>query len=124
MAADVVLVNLAPATWAVGMLALGNTIGLTAGGVALLAAVRRARGAAALAGTGRAALSGLAAAAAGAAAGAGTAMALPSAGPAVDALGALVATACAIAVFTTVAFLLDGGALRAAVSRIRAVELR
>ena len=124
LAADVVLVKLAPATWAVGMLALGNTIGLTAGGIGLVAAVRRARGAAALAGTGRAALSGLAAAAAGAAAGAATAMALPSAGPAADALVALIATACAVGVFAIVAFLLDGGALRAAVLRIRAGELR
>jgi putative peptidoglycan lipid II flippase len=106
------------------MLALGNTIGLTAGGIALLAAVRRARGAAALAGTGRAALSGVAAAAAGAAAGAATAIALPSAGPVADALDALIATACAAGVFAIVAFLLDGGALRAAVIRIRAGELR
>jgi putative peptidoglycan lipid II flippase len=124
MAADVVLVNLAPATWAVGMLALGNTIGLTAGGMALLAAVRRARGPAALAGTGRAALSGLAAAAAGAAAGAATAIALPQAGPAADVLVALIAAACAVGAYAIVAFLLDGGALRAAVIRIRAGELR
>ena len=124
MAADVVLVSLAPARWAVGMLALGNTIGLTAGGIALLAAVLRARGAAALAGTGRAALSGLAAAAAGAAAGVLTAIALPSAGPATEALVALVAAACAAGLFAIVAFLLDGGALRAAVLRLRAGELR
>ncbi len=124
MTADIVLVTLAPATWAVGMLALGNTIGLTAGGIALLAAVRRARGAAALAGTGRAALSGLAAAAAGAAAGAATASALPAASPAADALIALVAAVCAVAAFAIVAFLLDGGDLRAAVIRIRAGDLR
>ena len=124
MAADVVLVTLAPARWAVCMLALGNTVGLTAGGIALLAAVRRVRGAAALAGAGRAALSGLAAAAAGAAAGAATAAALPSARPAIEVLVALVATGCAVAVFAIVAFLLDGGALRAAVTRLRAGELR
>jgi len=124
MAADVVLVTIAPATWAVGMLALGNTIGLTAGGIALLTAVRRVRGAAALAGAGRAALSGLAAAVAGAAAGAATAMALPSAGPVGDVLVALIATACAVGVYAIVAFLLDGGALRAAVIRLRAGELR
>jgi putative peptidoglycan lipid II flippase len=124
MAADVVLVSLAPATWAVGMLALGNTIGLTAGGVALLVAVRRARGATALAGTGRAALSGLAAAVAGGAAGAATAAVLPAAGPATEALIALIAAACAVAAFAIVAFLLDGGELRAAVTRIRAGELR
>ena len=124
MAADVVLVNLAPGRWAVGMLALGNTIGLTAGGVALLAAVRRARGAAALAGTGRAALSGLIAAAAGAAAGAATAAALPLTGPAEEALIALIAAACAVAAFAIMAFLLDGGGFRAAVIRMRTGELR
>jgi putative peptidoglycan lipid II flippase len=124
MAADVVLVTVAPDTWAVGMLALGNTIGLTVGGVALLVAVRRARGAAALAGTGRAALAGLAAAAAGAAAGAAVATALASTRPAAEALVALIAAACAVAAFAIVAFLLDGGELRAAVVRIRAGELR
>ena len=42
--ADVVAVALVPGRWVVPVLGLGNTIGLTAGGLALLAAVRRVRG--------------------------------------------------------------------------------
>jgi putative peptidoglycan lipid II flippase len=124
IATDVVLVTFAPATWAVGMLALGNTVGLTAAGIALLTVVRRARGAAALAGTGRAALSGLAAAASGAAAGAAAAIGLSSARPAAEAVVALIAAACAVTAFAIVAFLLDGGELRAAVIRMRTGEAR
>ena len=118
IAADVVLVALAPGPWVVAMLALGNTIGLTVSGLALLAAVRRIRGPGALAGTGRAAVSGLAAATAGAAAGAGVAAAL-RASPAAEALIAVLAAVCALAAFAIVAYVLDGGDLRAAVTRIR-----
>ena len=74
--ADIVLVTLAPARWVVAMLALGNTIGLSAAGLALGVAVRRVRGLPALAGASRAAASGLAAAIAGAIAGTGVAAAL------------------------------------------------
>ena len=118
IAADVVLVALAPGPWVVAMLALGNTIGLTVSGLALLAAVRRIRGPGALAGTGRAAVSGLAAATAGAAAGAGVAAAL-RASPAAEALIAVLAAVCALLAFAIVAYVLDGGDLRAAVTRIR-----
>jgi putative peptidoglycan lipid II flippase len=124
IAADVVFVTLAPARWAVGMLALGNTIGLTASAIALLAAVRRARGTAALAGTGRAALCGLAAAAAGAGAGVVATVALPPGRPLGEAMMAALAAVCATAVFVIVAFALDAGELRAAVARIRAREFR
>jgi putative peptidoglycan lipid II flippase len=124
IAADVVLVAIAPARSVVAMLALGNTIGLTAAGIALLVVVRRARGAAALAGTGRAAVSGLAAAAAGAAAGAAVATALPSAGAAAQALIAVLAAACAVAAFAIVAYLMDGGELHAAVARMRRGVIR
>ena len=68
--ADVVAVALVPDWWVVPVLGLGNTIGLTVSGLALLGVVRRARGRAALRGTARAALAGLAGAVAGAAAGA------------------------------------------------------
>jgi putative peptidoglycan lipid II flippase len=118
IAADIVLVAIAPPTWVVAMLALGNTIGLTAAAIALLGAVRRARGAAALAGARRATGSGLAAAAIGAAAGAAAAAALPSAGDAMASLSAVLAAVCAVAVFAIVAYLLDAGELRAAVTRI------
>jgi putative peptidoglycan lipid II flippase len=119
VAADVVLVALAPARWVVAMLALGNTIGLTIAGLALVVAVRRTRGSAALVGTGRAAASGLAAAIAGAIGGTGVAAALPLTHPATAALVALLAVGCGLAAFVVVAYVLDGGDLRAAVTRIR-----
>ena len=124
IAADVVLVGLAPGPWVVAMLALGNTIGLTVSGVALLVAVRRARGPAALAGAGRAAVAGLAAATAGAGAGAGAAAALPMAGPVAEGLIAVLAAVCALAAFGVVAYVLDGGELRAAMITIRRVLVR
>jgi len=124
VAADVVLVALAPGRWVVGMLALGNTIGLTVAAIALVAAVRRALGSAPLAGTGRAAASGLAAAAAGGGIGAGAAAVLPMAGPVAAAAVALIAAGCALAVFALVAYVLDGGELRAVVSRVRQVLAR
>lgn len=121
--ADVILVTLAPGSLVVPMLALGNTIGLTVAGVALIAAVRAARGRAALAGASRVVGSGLAAAVAGGAAGGGAAVALmaalPAAGPVADGLIALLAAACAVAAFGLVAYLPDGSELRAAVTRVR-----
>jgi putative peptidoglycan lipid II flippase len=116
IAADLVLVAIAPGPSAVAMLALGNTIGLTAAGLALLIAVRRACGPAALAGAGRAAVSGLAAAAAGAGAGTAVAAVLATAGP--PALIAVLALGVALAAFAGVAFLLDSGELRAAAGRV------
>ena len=47
IAADLVIVPLVPRPWVVPALGLGNTAGLIAGGLALLAMVRRARGGAA-----------------------------------------------------------------------------
>jgi putative peptidoglycan lipid II flippase len=116
-------VTLAPGSLVVPMLALGNTVGLTVAGAALIAAVRTARGRAALAGSVRVAGSGLAAAVAGSAAGGGAGVALmaalPSAGPVADALIALLAAGCAVAAFGLVAYLPDGSELRAAVTRMR-----
>jgi putative peptidoglycan lipid II flippase len=121
--ADVILVILAPGSLVVPMLALGNTVGLTVAGVALIAAVRKARGRAALAGAARVAGSGLAAAMAGGVAGGGAAAALiaalPAAGPVVDALIAVLAAGCAVAAFGVIAYLPDGSELRAAVARMR-----
>jgi putative peptidoglycan lipid II flippase len=117
--ADVALVQLVPARWVVAALGLGNTIGLTAGGVALTVAVRRACGRAALRATARAAGAGILAAAAGAAAGAAAAWLLPAPSLTLDAVGAVAAAACALVVFGLVAYLLDGGELRAALGRAR-----
>jgi len=124
IAADVVLVSIVRGPLVVAMLALGNTIGLTAAGLALLVAVRRARGSGALDGTGRAAVCGLAAATAGAGAGAAVAAALPTVTPGVSALIAVLAGLCALAAFTVVAYLLDAGDVRAAVARLRRAEPR
>jgi putative peptidoglycan lipid II flippase len=124
IAADVVLVAMVSGPWVVAMLALGNTIGVTVAGVALLIAVRRARGAAALAGARRAGASGLAAALAGAGAGAGVAAALHVSGPGAAGLAAVLAAVCALGVFVVVAYVLDGGELRAAMLTIRRVLVR
>jgi putative peptidoglycan lipid II flippase len=117
--ADIVLVAVAPSRWVVAMLALGNTIGLSVAGLALVVAVLRTRGRAALAGTGRAAASGLAAAIAGAIAGTGVAAALSGTRPAPAALVAVLAAGSGLAAFMVVAWILDGGDLRAAVTRVR-----
>jgi putative peptidoglycan lipid II flippase len=122
--ADIVLVEVVPARWVVAALGLGNTIGLTAAGIALVAAVRRARGRAALRATARSAAAGILAAAAGAAAGAAVAWLLPAPSLTLDGVGAVAAAASALAVFGLVAYLLDGGALRAAVGRARRAVTR
>ncbi len=126
--ADVVLVILAPARLVVAMLAVGNTVGLTIAGLALVLAVRQAPGPAALAGVGRVALAGLFATVVGGAAGGGAGAALiavvPSAGPVADALIAVLAVGCAAVTFTVVAYLPEGSELRAVVARARRAALR
>jgi putative peptidoglycan lipid II flippase len=122
--ADIVLVHLASARWVVAALGLGNTIGLTVAGIALVVAVRRVRGRAALRATARAAGAGVAAAAAGAAAGAAAAHALPTSGLVLDCVAGALAAACAAAVFGVVAYLLDGGELKTALARVRRTVLR
>jgi len=124
IAADVALVYLAPARWVVAALGLGNTIGMTAAGIALVAAVRRVRGSAALRATARAAAAGVTAAAAGAAAGGLAGYALPSSGLIVDCAAAVAAAVSAAAIFGLVAALLDGGELRAALAGVRRAALR
>jgi putative peptidoglycan lipid II flippase len=124
IAADVVLVLATPAPWVVADLALGNTVGLTAAGVALAVAVRRLRGAAALHGTLRAGVCGIAAATAGAGAGAGVAAALPMAGALAEGFIVLLAAVCAVAAFGLVAWYLDAGDVRAALVRVRRAAWR
>ena len=117
--ADVAAVALVPGWWVVPVLGLGNTIGMTVGGVALLGAVRRVRGRAALAGTARAALAGLAGAMAGAAAGTALSSVLPASGFVLNAGLAILAGGCVTLVFGGVALVLDGGDLRAVLARVR-----
>jgi putative peptidoglycan lipid II flippase len=124
IAADLVLVHLAAARWVVAALGLGNTAGMTVAGLALLIAVRRVRGSDALRATARAALAGLAAAVLGGAAGAAVGYEVPGPGLALDCVAAVLAAACAAVVFGGVAYLLDGGELKAALARIRRPAVR
>ena len=116
---DVIAVALVPDWWVVPVLGLGNTLGLTAGALALLGAVRRARGQAALRGAARAALAGLAGALAGAAAGAALSSAVPARGFIPNAGVAILACVCVTLVFGGAALALDGGDLRAVLARGR-----
>jgi putative peptidoglycan lipid II flippase len=120
IAADLVIVPLVPASWVVPALGLGNTIGLTVAGIALVAAVRRARGAVALHGVTRAGLAGAAGALAGAAAGLGVCAALPASGFFPNVAVVLLAGLSTTLVFGLVAFAFDGGELRALAARVRA----
>ena len=116
---DVLVVRLAPASRVVPALGLGNTVGLTAAGLGLLAAVRRVRGSSALVGTPRAAAVGLGAAVAGAVAGSALAGSLRVSGFVPNAAVAALACACVLMVFGLAAFGADRGDLRLALARIR-----
>ncbi len=115
---DVIAVPLVAASVVVPVLGLANTVGMTASGIALLFAVRRARGAPALRGVGRAIAAGLAGAAAGAAAGYGVTELLEVSGHVRNAGVAALAGVCALVVFGAVVAMLDGGDLRSALARI------
>jgi len=120
IATDVAAVPAVPPRWVVPVLALGNTVGLTVAGLALLAAVGVIRGPAALRGSARAAGAGLAGALAGAAAGALVSASLPAAGFLANAGAAVLACLAATAVFGAVVVVLDGRDLRALAARARA----
>jgi putative peptidoglycan lipid II flippase len=117
---DVAAVPAVPPRWVVPVLALGNTAGLTLAGLALLAAVRAARGPAALRGSARAAAAGLCGALAGAAAGALVSAGLPATGFLPNAGAAVLACLAAAAAFGAVVVVLDGRDLRALAARARA----
>jgi peptidoglycan biosynthesis protein MviN/MurJ (putative lipid II flippase) len=117
--ADIAAVALVSGRWVVPVLGLGNTAGMAASGAALLAAVRRVRGSAAVRGTMRAAAAGLAGAAAGMAAGAGISGAMAVTGFFLNAAVALLACCCAALAFGVTAYALDGGDLRAAAAAVR-----
>jgi putative peptidoglycan lipid II flippase len=117
--ADLVAVALVPDWWVVPVLGLGNTVGLTVSGLALLGAVRQVRGRVALRGTARAALAGLAGAVVGAAAGVTLSSVLPARGFVPNAGLTLLACGCVALVFGAAALALDGGDLRAVLARGR-----
>ena len=119
--ADAVLAELVPARLVVPALALGNTVGQSLLAVPLLIATRRIRGAEAVRGTGRASLGGAAAAAAGATAGVAVSLMMPASHKLVAAGVAVLAAGCAVLAFGLVAYLLNDGDLRAALSRLRQV---
>ena len=116
-AVDVAAVPLVASRWVVPVLGLGNTIGLTYAGIALLIAVRASRGTAALRGSARAAGAGLVGALAGGATGALLAARFHVAGFVPNAAVTLLVCACAAAVFGAAALALDGGDLRALAAR-------
>ena len=115
IAVDVAAVPLVASRWVVPVLGLGNTIGLTCAGIALLAAVRA--GARPPCGSARAAAAGPAYALAGGAVGALVSARLHVSGFVPNAAVTLLACACAAAVFGAAALLLDGGDLRALAAR-------
>jgi putative peptidoglycan lipid II flippase len=116
---DIVAVPLVPARSVVPVLGLANTVGMTASGIALLVAVGRARGGAALHGSWRAIGAGLAGAIAGAAVGLGLTAAVPVTGHWLNAGLAAGAGLGVLAVFGAVVALLDGGDLRNMMARGR-----
>jgi putative peptidoglycan lipid II flippase len=120
IAVDLVIVPLVPGHWVVPALGLGNSSGLTAAGIALMAAVRRARGTAVLHGVTRAYAAGLTGALAGTAAGLGACAALPASGFFPNVAVMLLACLAAALAFGLVSYALDGGELRTVVAQARA----
>ncbi|WP_051712360.1 murein biosynthesis integral membrane protein MurJ [Spirillospora albida] len=117
MAADLVLVLSAEARWVVAALGLGNAIGMTVAGALLLGTLVRARGAAAARGVPRALAAGLAGAAGGGAAGYAVSAAVAASGELAAAGAGVLSAAVAAAVFLIIVFAIDGGDLRAVLTR-------
>jgi putative peptidoglycan lipid II flippase len=117
--ADVVLVQVVPARLVPGALALATTIGQVAAAIPLVFVTGRICGPAAVHGTGRAALAGLAACAAGAAVGVAVSLAAPLHHKLEAAALAVPAAGCAIIAFGAVAYFLDDGDLRAVLAQAR-----
>jgi putative peptidoglycan lipid II flippase len=113
------MVLLAPPHLAVGALALASSIGQIAVAVPMVAATRRLRGPAAVAGLGHATLAGLAAAAAGAAAGLAVTLVMPTGGAIFETGAGIVSAMLAVVVFGVVAYALDKEDVRAAAGRLR-----
>ena len=113
------LALLAPPRLVVPALALGSTVALLAVAVPMVFAVRRIRGAAAIAGLGHATLAGLVAGGIGSAVGVGVCLALPSGGKVFEAGVGAVAAALTVVAFGVWAYALDRGDLRMAAGRLR-----
>lgn len=113
------LVLLAPPRLAVGALALASSVGQLAVCIPMVAATRRLRGPASVAGFGHATLAGIAAAAAGAAAGFAVTLVLPTGGTVFEVGVGFVATIVAIGVFGVVTYVLDPRDTRMALARLR-----
>ena len=121
IAADAVLAELVPARLVVAALALGNTIGQLVVAVPLVLAARRIRGPEAVRGTGRAALAGGVAGVGRRGGGVAVSLALPASDKLLATGVAVLAAAVAALAFGLVAYLLNDGDLRAAVSWLRQV---
>jgi putative peptidoglycan lipid II flippase len=119
IAVSVPLVELVPARLVVGALALSMTIAQLAVAVPMVIATRRIRGKAAVRGVGHATVAGVAAAAAGAAVGVAVTAVMPAGGKLSDVSSGAVATAAAVVAFGVVAYILDKGDVRRAVSQIQ-----
>src|SRR5215469_8004322 len=109
IAVDVTVVPLVHARWVVPVLGLGNTVGLTCAGIALVVAVRASRG--------RAAAAGLAGAVAGAAAGVLVSAGLQVTGFFPNAFVTLLACASAAIAFGIAVLVLGGRDLRVILGR-------
>jgi putative peptidoglycan lipid II flippase len=125
IAADAAVVPFVAPDRVVPVLGLGTTFGLTVSGFALLVLVRRERGPVALHGVPRAFLAGLAGCVAGAAAGSAVASVTRTVsghagGLLFNVAVSLLVTVVVAGVFGALVLALDGGDLRAALSRLRA----
>ncbi len=121
IAADVVLVEVAPARLVAPALALGTTIGQTAAAIPLVIATRRICGRAAVQGVSHATLAGLAAGAVGAAVGVAVCLVVPAGGKLLAAAVAVVAAGGAVIAFGVVAYVLDRGDLKTVAARLRRI---
>jgi len=111
---SVPLVEFGPPRLAVASIALGSTIAMLGAAVPMVLAIRKMRGKAAVAGVGRASLASLAAGVAGSAAGFAVTLAAPANGKVHDIVSGSAGAVVAIVVFGAVAYVLDGGEVRAA----------
>jgi putative peptidoglycan lipid II flippase len=116
---SVPLVVYGPPRLAVAFLVLGSTVAQLGVAIPMVVAIRRIRGRAAVEGVGRAALASLAAGVAGSAAGLAVTLAAPAGGKLHDIGAGSVGAVVAILAFGMVAYVLDGGELRAALRRLR-----
>lgn len=108
-----------PAEWVLGGLGLGSTVGMTAGGALLLAAVGRGEHRAALAGAGRAALAAVLGGAAGFGAGTGVVLLAGETGALASAAVAVAAALAALGAGAAAALAVDRRDLPAVLERIR-----